>query len=231
MSRFTTRVAAGFAAAAAVVTLGALPASATTAEPAPTKLTVQADTARIDAGRTVTITGKLTSGAKPVGGVTVGISYCTDDFCGEFDTQPVTDPAGRYRATVTPVRSGHYRADFIPADDTLQPAGATTANIVVLQPSAISSFSAGRATAETVAVNGTIDFPRFTPATIPVLIEYLAPGSPCWTTAATVEAQWNGTTFAFSGTGQLQTRGLWRARYAGVSDEFHAATSAQVFVR
>ncbi|WP_410626742.1 hypothetical protein [Amycolatopsis sp. cmx-8-4] len=231
MSRFIARFATGLVAAATVLTLSALPATATTAAPAATKLTAQAGSTRVDAGTPVTISGRLTSAAKPVAGVTVGIAYCTDDFCGEFDAQPVTDANGRYRATVTPVRSGHYRADFLPADETLDAASASTADIVVLQPAKITSFTAARGADGAITAQGTIDFPRFTPPAIPVKIEYLAAGSLCWTTAATAEAQWNGSAFGFSATAQLRGPGIWRASYAGVPDEFHAATSGFVLVR
>ncbi|MCR6487370.1 hypothetical protein M8542_31525 [Amycolatopsis sp. OK19-0408] len=228
MSRFIARFAAGLAAAATVLTLSALPAAA---DPVATKLTAQASSTRVDAGAGVTISGRLTSGAKPVAGVPVGIAYCTDDFCGEFDAQPVTDASGRYRATVTPVRAGHYRADFLPADETLAPASASTADIVVLQPAEITSFTATRAADGTIAVSGVIGFARFTPPAIPVRIEYLARGSACWTTAATVDAQWTGSAFGFSGSTQLRGPAVWRAVYAGVPDQFHAATSSPVFVR
>ncbi|MEA5366809.1 hypothetical protein VA596_45265 [Amycolatopsis sp., V23-08] len=232
MSRFIARFTAGIAVAAAVLTLSALPATAaTTADPAVTKLTAQAGSTRVDAGTPVTISGRLTSAAKPVAGVTVGIAYCTEDFCGEFDAQPVTDANGRYRATVTPIRSGHYRADFLPADETLAAASASTADVVVIQPAKITSFTAARGADGTITAAGTIDFPRFTPPSIPVKVEYLAAGSVCWTTAATVEAQWNGSAFGFSATAQLRGPGVWRASYAGVADEFHSATSGFVLVR
>ncbi|RSM38856.1 hypothetical protein DMA12_31805 [Amycolatopsis balhimycina DSM 5908] len=232
MSRLITRFAAGLAAAAAVLTLTALPASAdASTDPAATKLTAQASSTRVDAGTPVTITGRLTSAAKPVAGVTVGIAYCTDDFCGEFDAQPVTDANGRYRATVTPVRSGHYRADFLPADETLAPADASTAGIVVIQPAEFTSFTATRAADGTITASGTLGFPRFTPPAIPVRIEYLTAGARCWTTAATVEAQWTGTAFGFSASAQLPGAGVWRAVYAGVPDQFHPAASQAVFVR
>lgn len=228
MSRFLARFAAGLAAAAAVLTLTSLPAMA---DPATTELTAKPSSTRVDAGTPVTITGRLTSAAKPVAGVTVGIAYCTDDFCGEFDAQPVTDANGRYRATVTPVRSGHYRADFLSADETLAPADASTADIVVIQPAKITSFTAVRGADGVITAAGTLDFPRFTPSAVPVRIEYLAAGSPCWTAAATVEAQWNGSAFGFSATAQLRGPGVWRAVYTGVPDEFHSATSGLVFVR
>ncbi|MFJ7212989.1 hypothetical protein [Amycolatopsis sp. NPDC098790] len=228
MSRSIARFAAGLAAAATVLTLSALPAAA---DPAVTKLTAQTSSTRVDAGTPVTISGRLTSAAKPVAGVTVGIAYCTDDFCGEFDAQPVTDANGRYRATVTPVRSGHYRADFLPADEVLAPANASTADVVVVQPAEFTSFTATRAADGTITASGTLGFPRFTPPAIPVRIEYLTAGSPCWTTAATVEAQWTGSAFGFSAAAQVRGPGVWRAVYAGVPDQFHAAVSRVVFVR
>lgn len=226
--RSLARFAAGLAAAATVLTLSALPAAA---DPAATELTAHASSTRVDAGTPVTISGRLTSAAKPVAGVTVGIAYCTGDFCGEFAVQPVTDANGRYRATVTPIRSGHYRADFLPADQTLAPANASTADIVVIQPAQITSFTATRAADGSITASGTIAFPRFTPPAIPVRIEYLTAGSPCWTTAATVDAQWTGSAFGFSATAQPAGPGVWRAVYAGVPDQFHAATSQAVFVR
>ncbi|MET8852747.1 hypothetical protein [Amycolatopsis sp. NPDC004625] len=228
MSRFIARFTAGLAAAAAVLTLGALPASA---DPAGTQLSARASSTRVDAGTPITISGRLTSAAKPVAGVTVGIAYCTDDFCGEFDAQPVTDADGRYRATVTPVRSGHYRADFLPADETLAPANASTADVVVIQPAEFTSFTATRAADGTVTASGTLGFPRFTPPAIPVRIEYRTAGSACWTTAATVDAQWTGSAFGFSAAAPVPGPARWRAVYAGVPDQFRSATSQAVFVR
>ncbi|MEC3976350.1 hypothetical protein [Amycolatopsis sp. H20-H5] len=213
----------------ALLTLGALPAHADTIT---TQLTAQAGSTRIDAGMAVTITGRLTKapGTTPIAGAQVPLSFCNDDFCGEAGVAPVTDANGRYRATVTPIRSGHYHADYLPADAVLAASSADTANIVVLQPAKITSFTAARDTAGKVATTGTIDFPGFTPSPIPVRIQYLS-GSGCWTTATTIEAAWNGTTFAFSSSTGHPAPGVWRAFYPGTPDFVHSATSKPTFVR
>ncbi|MFD9962321.1 hypothetical protein [Amycolatopsis sp. NPDC058986] len=139
MNRTSARLVVALLATIAAVTLGTLPANA---DAAITTLTASADRTRIDAGQSLTVSGTLTrataDGAQPVASATIGIAYCpAPSFCGEFVAKPVTDAAGHYEASVSPVRSGSYRADFLPADGTLAKATATTAQITVLQPASI----------------------------------------------------------------------------------------------
>jgi hypothetical protein len=219
-------------AAAAVTTAVALPASAGTA---PARLTASVSSTAVDAGRSVIITGTLTapagSGWRPVSGAEVPVSFCIDDFCGEPVATPVTDASGRYRTSVTPFRTGTYHLAHLTADPSVADATADTPKITVLQPSDFTGFTAARDSAGKVAVAGTVEFPgNFTPSPIPVQIQYLGQGSPCFTTVATADAEWNGTTFTFSASADQSHPGIWRAFYAGTPDFFHSATSKATLV-
>ncbi|GAA4547365.1 hypothetical protein [Amycolatopsis samaneae] len=233
MIRTSTRALLALLATIAALALGAAPASAAADT---TTLTASADRTRIATGQSVTISGTLTrntaEGARPVASATIGIAYCpTPDFCGEFVARPVTDTAGRYRASVSPIRSGSYRADFLPTDATLGRASATTAPITVVQTASIPAFTATRGADGTISAKGTIAFARFTPPSIPVEIQYFSTKTWRWTTATTAVASWNGSGFAFAATTDRPGWGLWRAHYAGVPDQFTPATSDLVLVR
>ncbi|MFI9455139.1 hypothetical protein [Amycolatopsis sp. NPDC052450] len=220
----------GTIAAAALLTAGAVPASAT--EVQPSTLTTTAGSTRIDAGQSVTISGKLTKAdATPIAGAEVGISFCFNGFCGEAQAKPVTDTTGVYSATLTPIRTGNYHADFFSTDPSIANSRADTPKIVVLHPAAITSFAAGRGADKAVTASGTIEFPgRYTANPIPVDLQYFSLGTYRWTTAATVEATWNGTTWAFATSAEHRKPGVWRAFYAGAPEMFHPAASNLVFV-
>ncbi|WP_340687316.1 hypothetical protein LCL61_14560 [Amycolatopsis coloradensis] len=220
----------GTIAAAALLTAGAVPATA--AEAQPSTLTTTTSSTKIDAGQTVTISGKLTKAdATPIAGAEVGISFCFNGFCGEAQAKPVTDAAGAYSATLTPIRTGNYRADFFSTDPSIANSGADTAKIVVLHPAKITSFAAGRDAARAVTGSGTIEFPgRYTANPIPVELQYFSFSTYRWTTAATVTATWNGTTWAFAASAEHRKPGAWRVFYAGAPEMFHAAASDLVFV-
>lgn len=220
----------GTVAAAALLTAGAVPASA--AEVQPSTLTTTSSSTEIDAGKTVTISGKLTKAdAGPIAGAEVGISFCFNGFCGEHQAKPVTDATGAYSATLTPIRTGNYRADFVSTDPAIANSRADTPKIVVLHPATITSFDATRGAGKLVAASGTIEFPgRYTANPITVAIQYFSFSTHHWTTATTVNAAWNGTTWTFAASAEHRTPGIWRAFYAGAPEMFHAAASDLVFV-
>ncbi|MEV6911165.1 hypothetical protein [Amycolatopsis sp. NPDC051071] len=220
----------GTIAAAALLTAGAVPAAAT--EVQPSTLTTTSGSTKIDAGKTVTISGKLTKAdATPIAGAEVGISFCFNGFCGEHQAKPVTDAAGVYRATLTPIRTGNYHAGFFSADPAIANSGADTAKIVVLHPAKLTSFDAVRGADKVVFASGTIDFPgQYTAYPITVEFQYFSLGTHRWTTVSTVDAAWNGTTWAFSMSATHKKPGVWRAFYAGAPEMFHSAGSDLVFV-
>ncbi len=217
-------------AAAALLTAGAVPASA--AEVQPSTLTAFTGDTRIDAGKTVTISGKLTkSDATPIAGAEVGISFCFNGFCGEAQAKPVTNAAGVYTAKLTPIRTGNYHADFFSTDPAIANAVADTSKIVVLHPAKITSFTAARGADKVVAGSGTIDFPgQYTAYPIPVELQYFSFSTYRWTAVATADAAWNGTTWAFSASAEHRKPAVWRASYAGAPEMFHSAGSALAFV-
>ncbi|AUI60814.1 hypothetical protein [Amycolatopsis sp. BJA-103] len=220
----------GTIAAAALLTAVAVPATA--AEVQPSTLTTTTSSTKIDAGKTVTISGKLKKAdATPIAGAEVGISFCFNGFCGEAQAKPVTDAAGAYSATLTPIRTGNYHADFFSTDAAVANSQADTPKIVVLHPAKITSFAAGRGAAKAVTGSGTIDFPgQYTANPIPVELQYFSFSTYRWTTAATVDATWNGTTWAYAASAEHRKPGVWRAFYAGTPEMFHAAASDLVFV-
>lgn len=220
----------GTIAVAALLTAGAMPATA--AEVQPSTLTATTSSTKIDAGKTVTISGKLTKAdATPIAGAEVGISFCFNGFCGEAQAKPVTDATGAYSATLTPIRTGNYHADFFSTDPSIANSRADTPKIVVLHPVAITSFAAGRGADKAVTASGTIEFPgRYTANPIPVELQYFSFSTYRWTTAATVDAAWNGTTWAFAASAEHRKPGAWRAFYAGSPEMFHSAASDLVFV-
>ncbi|WP_414940866.1 hypothetical protein [Amycolatopsis sp. cmx-11-51] len=224
------KLVAGTIAAAALLAAGAVPATA--AEVQPSTLTTTASSTKIDAGNSVAISGKLTKAdATPIAGAEVEISFCFNGFCGEAQAKPVTDATGVYRATLTPIRTGNYHADFFSTDPAIANSRADTPQIVVLHPAKITSFAAGRDAAKAVTASGTIDFPgQYTANPIPVELQYFSFSTYHWTMVSTVDATWNGTTWAFSMTAAHKKPGAWRAFYAGAPEMFHTAASDLVFV-
>ncbi|MEU3621914.1 hypothetical protein BS329_02670 [Amycolatopsis coloradensis] len=224
------KLVAGTIAAAALLTAGAVPASAVEAQPS--TLTTTTGSTKIDAGKTVTISGKLTKAdATPIAGAAVSISFCFNGFCGEAQATPVTDAAGVYSAKLTPIRTGNYHADFFSTDPAIGNSGADTPKIVVLHPAKITSFAAGRGADKAVTASGTIDFPgRYTANPIPVELQYFSFSTYRWTSVSTVDATWNGTTWAFATSADHRKPGAWRAFYAGAPEMFHPAGSDLVFV-
>ncbi|HEU4425728.1 MAG TPA: hypothetical protein VFR67_24595 [Pilimelia sp.] len=83
-----------------------------------------------------------------------------------------------------------------------------------------------------VVAEGHVQFEGFTPAVIPVDIQFSPTGTGRWCTVATVDsAEWDGTGYHFAAAVGHRTPGYWRASYPGVPDWFQPAVSAAVFVR
>ena len=78
-------------------------------------------------------------------------------------------------------------------------------------------------------VTGHLQYANNVPATPTVEIQYSATGKGGWTTAATgLQANWDGTGYAFSGTIASTSAGFWRA--ISSYPNFVTATSAVIYV-
>lgn len=201
--------------------------------PAESKLSAWISESRVDAGESVTLSGRLKwrspDGWRPLAGRQLGVSFCVSENYCPTSEYPVTDDNGRYRLTVTPWQTGFYRVAYPGAPFIAR--ARTQVDIVVLQLAEFADFTAARNDSGEVVARGHMQFGNFTPWPIPVHIQYKGPGDRSWATVATVEnAEWDGSGYAFSATVAAPRQGYWRAFYAGEPDFFPAVASEPVFV-
>jgi hypothetical protein len=198
--------------------------------------------AQVKAGEPVTISGQLTwkspDGWQPLAHRQVGVLECEESGqCpgGPIDL-PETDADGRFSITAVPYVTGLYQVGFSGRDENNQPDPflplvLKTAPVTVLQPAQFSDFTAARDESGQVVASGHMTFgDHYSPATIPVQIQYRAPGaSSSWVTVANIEnADWDGSGYGFSATVDQPAAGQWRAYYPGQPKWFVTATSTKV---
>jgi hypothetical protein len=206
---------------------------------APTRLTLNVDPKRILAGESVTLTGRATwlspTGWQPTPNALVVLWLCDVNGanCNSNLGYLQTDAAGQFSTTVAPYRTGRILAGTNNDDPFITTKTITSKPVTVLQLANLADFTAVRDTPAQVTVTGHLNIPgNLTPALIPVDIQFQgATGG--WQTITTVEAGLNPHEQAgilFTATVDSSTAGRWRARYAGVPNEFQSATSQSVHV-
>jgi hypothetical protein len=197
-------------------------------KPAVTKIVFALSSRKIPFGGTYSGSGTLlwdspTAGWQPLANDTIGSYSCGDDF------QVQTDADGNFLIPQSDALNdgctftmGWYSTDPYLASATAQ------ATITVIQPAAFSGFSATRAAAD-VNVTGHLQYANDVPATPTAEIQYSATGKGGWTTVATgLQANWDGTGYAFSDTIASTSAGFWRA--ISSYPDFVNATSTVVYV-
>jgi hypothetical protein len=107
-----------------------------TAQPAPTRLSLAVDRARVRLGGSVTATGKLTrnlgSGYVAVPGAPVDAAWCTSDTACTPVGSVTTDAAGGYSVTTAPPASGWFQLTHTPSGPFLGSALKTSRLVTVL---------------------------------------------------------------------------------------------------
>ncbi|MFC9692913.1 hypothetical protein ACFTSF_30465 [Kribbella sp. NPDC056951] len=209
--------------------------------PSPTRITVKVSPKQVKLGEPVTISGRLSwkspDGWRPLANRRFGLLEC-DQFgtCPVAVDVPKTDADGRFSVTSVPYVTGYYQVGFAGSDengrpDPFLPLVLEKASVSVLQPVEFSDFTAARDESGQVVASGHVQFPgRYSPGTVPVQIQYRAPGD-SWVTVADIEnADWDSAGFAFSATVDEPAGGVWRAYYAGQAQHFQTAVSAKVRV-
>jgi len=195
---------------------------------AATKIVFALSSRNIPFGGTYSGSGTLlwdspTAGWQPLANDTVGSNSCGEVF------QVQTDADGNFTIPASAVLDNGctFTMGWISTDPYLASATAQ-ATITVIQPAAFSGFSATRAGAD-VNVTGHLQYANNVPATPTVEIQYSATGKGGWTTVATgLQANWDGTGYAFSGTIASTSAGFWRA--ISSYPNFVTATSAVIYV-
>jgi 5-hydroxyisourate hydrolase-like protein (transthyretin family) len=211
--------------------------------PRPTRFAVAVAPSTLDVGESVTVTGQLTwrtpAGWAPIPNVGMGVLFCISaDNCPTSVDYPTTDADGRFSVTSQPFQTGQYQVGFSAVDNVTGNVDPFVAiaikrsrTVVVFQPSEFSDFSAERDAGGDVLIKGHIQFTgNYTPAPVPVQIQFSRTGADGWRTVATVEAQWDGTGYGFPTTVAGRRAGYWRAFYAGTPQFFASAVSSVVFV-
>lgn len=165
------------------------------------------------------------SGWEPLAGKTLG----SNSF-GSY-VQETTDANGN---AVFPATSSLWDDYTISAgwssDDIFLTDAQASSTIIVVQPSAFTSFTPTRTDASTVTVTGYMNFAHDVPGTIPVNIQFSATGKGGWTTVATApNSYWDGTGYAYTATIPSSTAGFWRATFTG-GKYFENATSTVVYL-
>ncbi|MEV4267656.1 hypothetical protein [Kribbella sp. NPDC049584] len=211
-------------------------------QPSPTRFTIDVTPRQVKLGQPVTISGRLTwrspDGWRPLPNRRFGLLECDGpDQCPVIVDVPATDADGRFSVTSVPYATGYYQVGFVGQDESGQPDPflsqvLSTAPVAVLQPARFSDFTAARNESGQVVASGHLTFDNYTPAFIPVQVQYRAPGgSSSWVTVADIDnANWDGTGYGFSATVDEQAGGLWRAYYPGQAQQFQTAVSASVKV-
>lgn len=211
-------------------------------QPSPTRFTIDVTPAQVKLGEQVTISGRLTwkspDGWQPLANRHFGLLECQQpDQCPVMVDVPQTDADGRFSVTAVPYATGFYQVGFAGSDESGRPDPflaqvQSTASVVVLQPAEFSDFAAVRDESGLVVASGHLTFGNFTPAVIPVQIQYRAPGTASsWVTMASIEdAVWDGIGYGFSATVDQPAGGRWRAYYPGQAQQFQTAVSAKVQV-
>ncbi|MFC5174625.1 hypothetical protein [Streptomyces mutomycini] len=185
----------------------------------------------IDLGQEVTLTATLEretpQGWVPFEGQSGGVLF-EPSGGGQFASVGyfTTGEDGRISFTHAPWETGSFHVASHSDDPFIAPATADSARITVLRASAFNSFSATR-THGGVHVEGAMDFPDgWTPATIPVHIQYSGDGKE-WTDLLTTEATWSGSGYAFAADIPDAGRRYFRAHFEA-TESFRAATSEAV---
>jgi len=196
----------------------------------PTKLSVNLNKTRLNAGEPITISGILTGKApghrrEPLSNRSVWATVCWEEnSCQFLDASADTDANGWYELTLIPYRSGYVKVGHGSDDPFVSSAGARSRQVVVLQLSEIREFWVVRRGGK-VEVSGTIDFTSgFSPAVTPIQVQFSANGETGWSTVATLEV--GGGQGPFSTVVSNRRGGYWRAYYAGRPDFFASSVSA-----
>jgi hypothetical protein len=193
-----------------------------------TRLTAQLSRTAINIGDPLTLSGRLTwrsrDGWRPLAGVVVGI---IDGY--QVIGPVVTNAHGAYSVALQPYSSSTVEVSHHSPDPYLADAQ-TSASYTVAQLSEFTDFSAARDETGAVAVLGHLDFPgSFTPAPIPVDIEFSTDGARWRRAAAIPDAFWDGMGYDISATVDQKRAGYWRAHYRGTPD-FQPAVTDPVHV-
>ncbi|MFI0940674.1 hypothetical protein [Streptomyces sp. NPDC021020] len=166
------------------------------------------------------------TGWQPLVGKTIGSNAFGDN------SQRTTDATGTAFFPATQPLWSNFSIDVgWPSDDVFLADASASREILVVQPAAFESFSATRSDAGSVAVSGDLSFDgNWTPAPIPVDIQFSATGKGNWTTVATASsANWDGWGYGFAETAPGTGAGYWRARFTG-APQYENAVSPVVFV-
>ncbi|GAA1702042.1 hypothetical protein GCM10009745_56570 [Kribbella yunnanensis] len=211
-------------------------------QPAPTRFPIRVAPRQVKYGEPVTISGQLTwkspDGWQPMANRQFGLQRCEEfERCEFVPDVPKTDADGHFSVTSVPTATGYYQVGFTATDETGQPdlfiaTAVSKAPVTVLQPAVFADFTAARDESDQVVACGHIDFPNHLPASIPVQIQYRAPGTASsWATVAEVQAGgWETSGHTFSATIDQPAAGQWRAYYAGIPHEVQTAVSTKVRV-
>ncbi|MEU8675278.1 hypothetical protein [Streptomyces sp. NPDC048560] len=199
-----------------------------------TRWTLQspAEARTIDFGQQVTLTATLeretAQGWAPFEGQSGGVLF-EPSGSGQFASVGyfTTGEDGKVSFDHAPWETGSFRVTSHSDDPFLASASANGAQITVLRASVFSSLSATRTQGTGVHVEGAMDFPDgWTPATIPVHIQYSSDGR-TWANLLTTEASWSGSGYAFAADFRHAGRGYFRAHFEA-TDSFRAAFSEAV---
>lgn len=211
-------------------------------EPSATRLTMKASSVEVDAGGSVTVSGRLVwkspDGWEPLPDRRVGVLFCRAvESCPSGPEVATTDADGRYELSVTPFETGFYRAGFVELTDSFQPdpfvaQAEATADVTVWQRESFADFSAERDESGLVIIRGHLAFENFTPAVIPVEIQFRPQNTATWRTVTTVDAtQLDVFGYNFAASVDVDNRGYWRAFYPGVASLFRPLASPVILVR
>jgi hypothetical protein len=195
-----------------------------------TKFVQNLSASRIPSGGSVTLSGTLLwnspAGWQPLANKTVGANGCgilgavTTDTSGNF-VLPTSPPLQADCTLLTGWQS----------DDPFMKDTSASVSVIVIQPAYFSDFTAGRADAGSVSVQGHIQFPGFnTPFPVLIDIQYSPTGKGGWTTEVTdLTADWDGMGYYFATTIPSDTAGYWRASFTG-GKQFTNAKSTTSYV-
>ncbi|GAA1296916.1 hypothetical protein [Saccharothrix xinjiangensis] len=225
--------------ALAAATLAASPASAD--PPTPTQLTASVDATEVDAGQSVTLSGRLTkdSASGPVGvpGGYIGIRACADTACTQVwgGASTTSGPGGYFLAQFAPPRSAYlylYFSPSWPGQGDLAGTSTLTPRVGVLQLTSHSTISATREPDGRVKFYGSIGFPsRVLPPTAPVLRVEYSPDAATWTTVATVTSQYfHNAHYVYTAYVAEPNAGYWRGVFDGQPAAAKASATGAAYV-
>ncbi|MFF8769779.1 hypothetical protein [Kitasatospora sp. NPDC015120] len=160
-------------------------------------------------------------GWEPLAGKTLG----SNSFGGFVQRTTDGDGSAVFPAT-QPLWSNTTLSVGWSSDDPYLTDAQASSSIMVVAPASFRSFTATRADAANVTLQGDMVFSgNLTPSTIPVNIQFSENGTDDWTTVTTVpNASWDGTGYGFVATVPSTGAGFWRATYTG-EPQFQNAVS------